>query len=83
MGEHDFQTEVLDRLARIETQQTMMYDQFKSAQHDLDSVNDIASKAMHSTQSAHHRLNEIKTDVLIIGGIISFFVTLIFRLWGR
>lgn len=75
MSDHDFQTEVIDRLARIETQQSMMSNQIHALQEELESVKQIALEARQSSNSAHHRIDFIFWLAAALGALVSFFVT--------
>ena len=92
MGEKDFQQEVIDRLARIETN-------VANASDHKEKISNLEIQMAHveaSTKSAHHRLDTIKEDLTeaikeqikgvyrtaaLLGGVAGFFVGIIMVLW--
>ena len=83
MGEHDFQTELLGRLSSMESKIDIMYEELRSLQADAKKSSVDTTDALTSAKSAHKRIDGIKTDAMLLGAVISFFVTLIFRLLGK
>lgn len=83
MGEHDFQTELLGRLSSMESKIDIMYEELRSLQADAKKSSVDATDALTSAKSAHKRIDGIKTDAMLLGAVISFFVTLIFKLLGK
>ena len=83
MGEHDFQTELLGRLSSMESKIDIMYEELRSLQADARKSSVDTADALTSAKSAHKRIDGIKTDAILLGAVISFFVTLIFKLLGK
>ena len=83
MGEHDFQTELLGRLSSMESKIDIMYEELRSLQADAKKSSVDTTDALTSSKSAHKRIDGIKTDAMLLGAVISFFVTLIFKLLGK
>ena len=89
MSEFDFQTEILSqqteiisRLSGIESKQDMMHEELRTLQDDVKNSASVANDALNSTKSAHKRIDGIKTDAMLLGAVISFFVTIILKLFG-
>lgn len=77
MSDHDFQSEVIDRLARIEEHISSIDQQCSIRYTELSEAKTTALNAMQSTRSAHHRINGMYIVAGAIGSIISFIVSLI------
>lgn len=78
MGEHEFQAEVISRLARIEENQHLMEHRVNGIEDKLDKTNEVALIAEQRGKSAHHRINGIYVIAGIIASIVSY-VTGLFR----
>ncbi|WP_371380920.1 hypothetical protein [Sporomusa aerivorans] len=83
MGEKDFQQDVIDRLARIETKQdtTMatVEDHSKTlVQHGKDIV---ATDAR--ARSAHHRVDSIFLTAGIVGAVAGWVAEFVAKLFGK
>lgn len=82
MGEEKFQSEVLQRLTRIETNQENMSDH----KSKLDSLEIQVARVETSTESAHHRLDAMLTDRLELKkdltGVIKEQISGIYRTAG-
>lgn len=74
MSEHDFQTEVLERMARMEAQLNEALDSVHKLQEQFQATKELAIIADQRGRSAHHRINSMYVIAGIIGGIISFIV---------
>ncbi|SFM41339.1 hypothetical protein [Pelosinus propionicus] len=83
MGEVDFQHEVIDRLARMETKQdaTMatVADHAKCINQHSVAIKDTDSRA----RSAHHRIDGIFWGAGILGGAVGAVVNFISSFWGK
>lgn len=75
MGEHDFESEVLERLASIETEIRKV----SSLEAEMKEVRDMVITANMSARSAHHRINSMYLIGGAIAGIISFFINLLLK----
>lgn len=76
MSEHEFQAEVISRLARIEENQHLMEHRVNTIEEKLDKTNEVALVADQRGKSAHHRIDYIYIIAGAIGGAVSFVVTL-------
>lgn len=74
MSERDFQTEVLERMARLEEQLNEAMDSVHKLQEQFQATKELAIIADQRGRSAHHRINSMYVIAGIIGGIISFIV---------
>lgn len=74
MSERDFQTEVLERMARLEAQLNESLDSVHKLQEQFQATKELAIIADQRGRSAHHRINSMYVIAGIIGGIISFIV---------
>lgn len=74
MSERDFQTEVLERMARLEAQLNEALDSVHKLQEQFQATKELALIADQRGRSAHHRINSMYVIAGIIGGIISFIV---------
>lgn len=74
MSERDFQTEVLERMARLEAQLNEALDSVHKLQGQFQATKELAIIADQRGRSAHHRINSMYVIAGIIGGIISFIV---------
>lgn len=74
MSEHDFQTEVLERMSRLETQSKQALDMVKKLEEQFQATKELAIIADQRGRSAHHRITSMYVIAGIIGGIISFIV---------
>nr|DAE69871.1 MAG TPA: hemolysin [Caudoviricetes sp.] len=74
MSEHDFQTEVLERMSRLETQSKQALDTVKKLEEQFQATKELAIIADQRGRSAHHRINSMYVIAGIIGGVISFIV---------
>lgn len=74
MSERDFQTEVLERMARLEAQLNEALDSVHKLQEQFQATKELAIIADQRGRSAHHRINSMYVVAGIIGGIISFIV---------
>lgn len=74
MSEHDFQTEVLERMSRLEAQSKQALDTVKKLEEQFQATKELAIIADQRGRSAHYRINSMYVIAGIIGGIISFIV---------
>lgn len=74
MSEHDFQTEVLERMSRLEAQSKQALDTVKKLEEQFQATKELAIIADQRGRSAHQRINSMYVIAGIIGGIISFIV---------
>ncbi|AXB81142.1 hypothetical protein ACG98G_10410 [Megasphaera hexanoica] len=74
MSERDFQTEVLERMARLEAQLNEALDSVHKLQEQFQATKELAIIADQRGRSAHHRINSMYVIAGIIGGVISFIV---------
>ena len=74
MSERDFQTEVLERMARLEAQLNEALDSVHKLQEQFQATKELAIIADQRGRSAHHRINSMYFIAGIIGGVISFIV---------
>lgn len=74
MSERDFQTEVLERMARLEAQLNEALDSVHKLQEQFQTTKELAIIADQRGRSAHHRINSMYVIAGIIGGVISFIV---------
>jgi len=80
----DETNEILQRLARVETKLDMMLEDREIAAQALR----IANEALQSAKSAHHRIDEVRSDVTwawrtAIGALITGAISIIIKFWGR
>lgn len=74
MSERDFQTEVLERMARIDAQLKEALDSVHKLEEQFQETQKLAIVADQRGRSAHHRINGMYVIAGIIGGVISFVV---------
>lgn len=74
MSEHDFQTEVIERMSRLEAQSKQALDTVKKLEEQFQATKELAIIADQRGRSAHLRINSMYAIAGIIGGIISFIV---------
>ncbi|WP_294000163.1 hypothetical protein [uncultured Megasphaera sp.] len=74
MSERDFQTEILERMARLEAQLNEALDSVHKLQEQFQTTKELAIIADQRGRSAHHRINSMYVIAGIIGGVISFIV---------
>ncbi|WP_298589833.1 hypothetical protein [uncultured Megasphaera sp.] len=74
MSERDFQTEVLERMARLEAQLNEALESVHKLQEQFQATKELAIIADQRGCSAHHRINSMYVIAGIIGGVISFIV---------
>lgn len=74
MSERDFQTEVLERMARLEAQLNEALESVHKLQEQFQATKEMAIIADQRGRSAHHRINSMYVIAGIIGGVISFIV---------
>ena len=74
MSERDFQTEVLERMARLEAQMNEALESVHKLQEQFQATKEMAIIADQRGRSAHHRINSMYVIAGIIGGVISFIV---------
>lgn len=74
MSERDFQTEVLERMARLEAQLNEALESVHKLQEQFQATKELAIIADQRGRSAHHRINSMYVIAGIIGGVISFIV---------
>lgn len=83
MGEVDFQREVIDRLARIETKQDVMTitvaDHSKCITQHSIAIADGDSRS----RSAHHRIDGILWGAGILGAIAGWVANFASSIWGK
>lgn len=83
MGEVDFQREVIDRLARIETKQDAttetVADHTKCINQHSVAIVEVDSRA----QSAHHRIDGIFVAAGAFGAITGWTVNFVSSLFGK
>lgn len=75
MSEYEFNNEVIDRLARIETKMEAINEQCASRNSELDEIGIAAREALQSAKSAHHRINSMYIIATGIAGIVSWLLT--------
>ena len=81
MSEHDFQTEVIDRLARLETK---IDSTMETVADHGEKINDHSIKiegVCNSAKSAHKRIDGIYCAAGVIGGIAGWIAEKI--PWGK
>ena len=74
MSERDFQTEVLERMARIDAQLKEALDSVHKLEEQFQETQKLAIVADQRGRSAHHRITGMYVIAGIIGGVISFVV---------
>jgi hypothetical protein len=74
LGEKDFQQEVIDRLARIETKQDSTAETVKQNTATINQHSIEITENRQSTRSAHHRINGIYASAGVVGGAVSFVI---------
>jgi|GEM_PF-2717372 len=80
MDERDFQSEVLQKLGKIEGKQDMMHEELRSQQEDIKGLRADATKALESAKSAHRRINLVMAILGAIGSAVVYIVVKI--IWG-
>jgi len=81
--EKDFQQEVIDRLARIETKQDSTAETVKQNTTTINQHSIEITENKQSVKSAHHRIDGIYATAGIIGGAVSFVVQLFWPKGGN
>lgn len=81
MGEKDFQQEVIDRLARIETKQDAHAETVGEHSKVIASHSERITVTEQSAKSAHHRIDGIYATAGAIGGLVGGVVQFISSLW--
>ena len=79
----DETNEILQRLARVETKIDMMLEEREVAAQALGTANE----ALQSSKSAHHRIDEVRSDVTwawrtALGALITGAIALIWKAVG-
>ena len=77
------ESEILQRLSRVETKLDMMLEDREVAAQALGTANE----ALQSAKSAHHRIDEVRSDVTwawrtALGALITGAIALIWRVMG-
>ncbi|MEN6566787.1 MAG: hypothetical protein ABFC57_10840 [Veillonellales bacterium] len=83
MPEKDFQREVIDRLARIETKQDATGETVKAHALTLSDHETRITRTEESTKSAHHRLNGILALAGILGSTAGAAVNWVIAVWSK
>ena len=83
MGDHDFQQEVIDRLARIETNQVATMDTVKEQSKTLIGHGERITAVESSSKSAHHRIDGIFVCAGTLGTFAGGLVSFIASFWPR
>ena len=82
MGEN-----VIERLARIETQLASVSDGYTDIKRKIDQMSMDLTEALQSTKSAHHRIDEFKRDVCWTIGVsttsVGIFASILTWALGR
>ncbi|MGE9914031.1 hypothetical protein [Megasphaera elsdenii] len=74
MSEHDFQVEVLERMARIDAQLKEAMDSLHKLEEQFQETQKLAIVADQRGRSAHHRINGMYIIAGFIGSVVSFIV---------
>lgn len=74
MGEHDFQSDVIDRLARIEEQLRQISVVVNGHDAEITDMKETAVIARQSAKSAHHRIDYIYIIAGSIAAAVSFVI---------
>lgn len=74
MGEYDFQSEVIDRLARIEEQVRQISTVVNGHDAEITDMKETAVIARQSAKSAHHRIDYIYIIAGSIAAAVSFVI---------
>ncbi|MDD4601727.1 MAG: hypothetical protein PHQ46_11855 [Negativicutes bacterium] len=83
MGEKDFQQEVIDRLARIETKQDATAETVKQNTTTINQHSIDITENRQSAKSAHHRIDGIFWGAGILGGVAGTVVNFIASVLGK
>lgn len=83
MGEKDWQQEVIDRLARIETKQDATAKTVECNTTTINQHNERITRTEESAKSAHHRLNGLMATAGFVGGAVSFVIQLLWPKGGH
>ena len=75
--DNDFERDMIDRSARIETKLDIILETQHKQQDKLDEVDERATEALQSTKSAHHRIDEMRVTVIKIAGAVSTAIGLL------
>ena len=81
MGEKEFQQEVIDRLARIETKQDATMKTVEEHSTIIANHSERIVKNEESTKSAHHRITNIWATAGVLGTLAGGAVNLISSIW--
>jgi len=80
LGEKDFQQEVIDRLARIETKQDAMAKTVECNTTTINQHSERITKVEESTKSAHHRIGGIYAAAGTLGALAG---TVVQAIWPK
>lgn len=83
IGVNEFQQEVIDRLARIETKQDATAETVKQHTETINHHSIEITKNEQSAKSAHHRIDGIYATAGLIGGVAGFITKLIVDIWPK
>lgn len=81
--EKDFQREVIDRLARIETKQDSTAEAVSEHSRTISQHGERITVAEQSAKSAHHRINGIFATAGIFGGLAGTVANFIAAIWTK
>ena len=83
MGERDFQEEVIDRLARIETKQDI-HGETVAEQGKTISAHSISIEGTsNSVKSAHHRIDGICATAGLLGAVAGWAANFVASIWPK
>ena len=83
MGENDFQNEIIDRLARIETKLDSTIETVTKQSDKLDEHGTCITRLQESTKSAHNRIDGIYISAGMLGGAAGWVADKILNLFGK
>ncbi len=75
--DNDFERDMIDRTARIETKLDIILETQHKQQDKLDEVDERATEALQSTKSAHHRIDDMQVTAMKIAGAVSTVIGLL------
>ncbi|WP_196602342.1 hemolysin XhlA family protein [Pectinatus frisingensis] len=84
-NEKEFEKETVSRLSAIETKLDMLVDSCTPCRAKMENINDMSHEALQSAKSAHHRLDDFKTNMRWTIGIsitaTGILVTVVEHFW--
>jgi hypothetical protein len=83
LGVNDFQQEVIDRLARIETKQDATAETVKQNTATINQHSIDITENRQSAKSAHHRIDGIFLTAGIVGAVAGWVADFVAKIFSR